>query len=133
MSMALPALFATSFLASTLLPGGSEAVLVMTRQLTGYHWSTLLLVATVGNTLGSLTSWLIGRLIPAKQDLSPRLAGALMRLTRHGAPALLFAWVPVLGDPLCVAAGWLRIHWAQATAYIAIGKAARYGLILTLI
>ncbi len=133
MNMALPGLFASSFLASTLLPGGSEVALVISRQATEYHWLTLLSVATTGNALGSLTSWFVGRLIPQKHNPSPRLRGALTSLRRHGAPVLLFAWLPIVGDPLCVAAGWLRIHWILAGVYITIGKAARYGLILALV
>jgi hypothetical protein len=66
------------------------------------HWAALA-VATAGNTLGGMSSWLIGRLIPQKKSLKGSAA-----VRKYGAPVLLFSWVPVIGDPLCVAAGWLR-------------------------
>jgi membrane protein YqaA with SNARE-associated domain len=120
-------LFASSFLAATLLPGGSEAVLYAV--LKGHPdtaW-TAVGIATVGNTLGGLSSYLVGRLIPRTRPLKG-LAG----VRRYGAPVLLLAWVPFIGDPLCVAAGWLRLNIALATAYMAIGKLARYAVIAAL-
>jgi membrane protein YqaA with SNARE-associated domain len=79
-------------------------------------------VATVGNTAGGMTSYLIGRFIPPKK-LDPRAMGYLKR---YGAPVTFFAWLPIVGDALCVAAGWLRIHWAAALAFMAVGRLARY-------
>ena len=120
-------LFASSFLAATLLPGGSEAVLYAV--LKGHPdtaW-TAVGIATIGNTLGGLTSYLVGRLIPRKRPLEG-LAG----VQRYGAPVLLLAWVPFIGDALCVAAGWLRLNIALAAAYMAIGKLARYAAIAAL-
>lgn len=117
-------LFASSFLAATLLPGGSEAVLFAVLKM---HPATLwqaLALATVGNTLGGMSSYLVGRLIPQKK----RLKG-LDLLQRFGSPLLLLSWVPFIGDALCVAAGWLRLNAALAALYMAIGKAARYALI----
>jgi membrane protein YqaA with SNARE-associated domain len=120
-------LFASSFLAATLLPGGSEAVLYAV--LKGHPdtaW-TAVGIATVGNTLGGLSSYLVGRLIPTRRPLE-----ALARVQRYGAPVLLLAWVPFIGDALCVAAGWLRLNIALAAAYMAIGKLARYAAIAAL-
>ncbi len=120
-------LFASSFLAATLLPGGSEAVLYAV--LKGHPdtaW-TAVGIATIGNTLGGLTSYLVGRLIPRTRPLKG-LAG----VQRYGAPVLLLAWVPFIGDALCVAAGWLRLNIALAAAYMAIGKLARYAAIAAL-
>lgn len=118
----LGALFASSFLAATLLPGGSEIVLAaLLAQGTVSFWPALG-VATLGNTLGGLSSYLVGRLLPQrKADVR---AVAWMR--RHGAPALLLSWVPIIGDALCVAAGWLRVNVWWCTVCIAIGKFARY-------
>ncbi len=129
---ALWALFGASFLAATLLPGGSEAVLAALA-LDGQHGPpTLLAVATAGNTLGGLSSWALGRVLAGRRGAS--LTGgrgrALRWLQRWGSPALLLAWVPVVGDPLCLAAGWLRIPWYRAAVPIAAGKAARYALVL---
>jgi membrane protein YqaA with SNARE-associated domain len=118
------ALFASSFLAATLLPGGSEAVLfAVLKSHPDALWKALV-VATLGNTLGGLTSYGIGRLVPPKKP-----SKALAALQRYGSPALLLSWVPLIGDPLCVAAGWLRIDPALAVAFIAMGKFVRYVVI----
>jgi membrane protein YqaA with SNARE-associated domain len=115
------ALFAASFLAATLLPGGSEAALYGVLKLhPDQHW-TALGVATVGNTLGGMSSYLIGRVIPQKANL-PGLQAA----RRYGSPALLLAWVPFIGDPLCVAAGWLRLNPWLSALFMGFGKFARY-------
>lgn len=118
------ALFTSSFLAATLLPGGSEAVLFGVLKLhPGQLWAALA-VATLGNTLGGLSSYWIGRLIPQRQAIK-----GLAAVHRYGAPVLLLSWVPIIGDPLCVAAGWLRLNpWWSALA-IALGKFLRYLLI----
>jgi membrane protein YqaA with SNARE-associated domain len=123
------ALFLSSFLAATLLPGGSEAVLFGVLKLhPDLYWQALAL-ATLGNTLGGMSSYLIGRLLPLRQP-GGRAAGrserALAHARRFGSPALLAAWVPLLGDPLCVAAGWLRLPWPAVAAFMALGKLGRY-------
>jgi membrane protein YqaA with SNARE-associated domain len=115
------ALFASSFLAATLLPGGSEAVLFAVLKLHPERFWSALAVATLGNTLGGMSSYWIGRLIPQKQDLR-----GLPAIRRYGSPALLLSWVPLIGDPLCVAAGWLRLNPWAAALYIALGKFGRY-------
>ena len=122
------ALFASSFLAATLLPGGSEAVLfgVLT-QYPAQHWPALG-VATLGNTLGGMSSYLIGRILPPKKDLP-----GLPAVQKYGSPVLLLSWVPIIGDPLCVAAGWLRLNPWLATLFIALGKLARYIVIAALV
>jgi len=114
-------LFSSSFLAATLLPGGSEAVLFGVLKLHPEQVWPALGVATLGNTLGGLSSYLIGRLLPQKKDLP-----GLPAMRKYGAPALLLSWVPILGDPICVAAGWLRLNPWLSTLFIALGKFARY-------
>lgn len=127
-SPSLWALFSSSFLAATLLPGGSEAVLFGVLQLhPGQLWMALA-VATLGNTLGGMSSYLIGRIIPQKTELK-----GLARVQRYGAPILLLSWVPIIGDPLCVAAGWLRLNPWLSALYIAAGKFARYCVIAVLV
>ncbi len=131
-------LFLSAFLSSTLMPGGSEALLSALRLHDAHAPLLLLAVATLGNTLGGLSSWLIGRLLarrwPAEQRLhKPAQQRAIRWLERHGSPLLLLSWLPVVGDPLCVAAGWLRIGFWPALIFIATGKAARYGVILWLL
>ena len=93
----------------------------------------MVLVATVGNTLGGMTSWLIGRVLPGVKPEHPRVAAALVRLRRYGPMALLASWVPIIGDPLCVAAGWLRIGWLTSLLYMAIGKGIRYVLLALIV
>jgi len=128
----LIALFTSSFLAATLLPGGSEAVLFGV--LTAYpqlYWPALG-IATLGNTLGGMSSYLIGRLLPDEASLEKRLGQKIRGLEwvrRHGSPALLMAWAPLIGDALCVAAGWLRINWLWVMLFMAAGKFARYWVI----
>jgi membrane protein YqaA with SNARE-associated domain len=120
-TLSLWALFASSFLAATLLPGGSEVVLFGVLKVYPQQYWPALAVATIGNTLGGMSSYVIGRVIPPKTGIKQ-----LGRVKKYGAAALLLAWVPILGDPLCVAAGWLRINpWLSALA-MAAGKLARY-------
>jgi membrane protein YqaA with SNARE-associated domain len=124
----LGALFVSSFLAATLLPGGSEVVLAaLLANGTVSLWSAIG-VATVGNTLGGLSSYLIGRLLPERKAE----AKAVEWMRSHGAPALLLSWVPFIGDALCVAAGWLRVNAWWCTLCIAIGKFARYYVVARL-
>jgi membrane protein YqaA with SNARE-associated domain len=123
------ALFASSFLAATLLPGGSEAVLFGVLKLHPGLAAPALAVATLGNTLGGMTSYLLGRLLPTAPATGSRSTRAIACARRFGSPALLAAWVPLLGDPLCVAAGWLRLNWAAAMGFMALGKLGRYLLV----
>ena len=121
------ALFASSFLAATLLPGGSEAALFGAHKLHPHQYWTALGLATLGNTLGGMSSYLIGRIIPQKKEL-PGLA----TVQKYGSPALLLSWVPVIGDPLCVAAGWLRLNPWLSVLFMGLGKLARYLVIASL-
>lgn len=127
-------LFSSSFLASTLLPGGSEATLAFAHSEAIASATTLLFVATLGNTLGGMTSWGLGwlwqRHYPAKRMQQPREQKALERIRHYGSPLLLLAWLPLIGDPLCLAAGWSGIRWLPALIFIAIGKALRYAALL---
>ena len=121
----LAGLFLASFLSATLLPGGSEAVLLAVVLRHPDQVSAALLLATAGNTLGGMTTYGMGRLIPT--HLAP-LKSAMV--ARRGAPILLLAWVPIIGDALCAAAGWLRLPLLACTLWMAAGKAARYALVI---
>jgi membrane protein YqaA with SNARE-associated domain len=79
--------------------------------------------ATLGNTAGGMTTYLIGRLLPERTKFNER---ALQWIRRWGAAATFFAWLPVMGDALSAAAGWLRIRWWAALAFMAAGRLARY-------
>jgi len=121
----LAVLFASAFLSATILPGNSELVLVKVLMDHPDEIAAALAVATVGNTLGSMTTYALGRFAPEGKAGFRGIAW----IRRYGAPALFFAWLPVAGDALCAGAGWRRIHWGAALACIAAGKFARYALI----
>jgi membrane protein YqaA with SNARE-associated domain len=120
----LISLFASSFLGATLLPGGSEAVLFAVLKAYPDSLWTALLIATFGNTSGGMVSYLMGWLLPQTQQLKH-----VEKVRHFGTPVLLLAWLPLLGDALCLAAGWLRLCWWQAALFMAIGKFARYWII----
>ncbi|QEL66563.1 putative inner membrane protein [Oryzomicrobium terrae] len=132
----LASLFVAAFLAATLLPLGSEALFFAFLYA---HPDTLvpaLLLTTLGNTLGGMTSYAAGRALPhgsrweklssGQGPISPAL---FAQVQRWGSPSLLLAWAPLVGDALCLAAGWLRLHWLPCALYMAVGKAARYGVL----
>lgn len=155
--LSLWGLFLSSFLAATLLPGGSEAVLFGVLKLHPELFWPALLLGTFGNTLGGMVTFGMGWMLPQTQQLKHvekvqlRRGGAehsgageaaahpvtqtdnfernVLRVRRYGAPSLLLAWVPLIGDALCLAAGWLRLNWWQAALFMAIGKFARYWVI----
>ena len=114
-------LFISSLLAATLLPGGSEAVLFGILKLHPELFWPALLVGTLGNTIGGMISFGMGWLLPQTQQLKH-----VEKVRKYGTPALLLAWVPLIGDALCVAAGWLRLNPWQAALFMLLGKFARY-------
>ena len=114
-------LFISAFVSATILPGNSEIVMVaVLAKFPNLFWETIV-VATIGNTMGGMTSYAIGRVVPNKVERK-----ALGWMRRYGEWALLLSWVPVIGDALCVAAGWFRINPWLALVMLAIGKCARY-------
>ena len=125
----LAALFAAAFVSATVLPANSEIVLVAFLRAFPERAVAAVAVATLGNTLGGLTTYGLGRLVPRRYVPNAR---ALAWLRRYGAAALLLSWVPLVGDALCAAAGWLRVPaWAAALA-MAAGKLARYVVVAQL-
>jgi len=125
----LGALFVSSFLAATLLPGGSEIVFGALLLSDSVNFGLALATATLGNTLGGLSTYLIGRLVPDRKTD----ARMIRWLRRWGSPVLLLAWLPLVGDALCLAAGWLRVHVIYATLFIAVGKGVRYWVLAELL
>jgi len=127
----LAGLFLASFAAATILPLGSEVVLGVL--LANGHDPTLsVIVATIGNVLGSVVNYLMGvwgakftmeRILRISEKEFTR---ATRRFKRFGAPCLLFAWVPVIGDPLTLAAGVLRVNFPLFLILVTIGKGLRY-------
>jgi len=128
------ALFFSALISATLFPGGSEALLLY-RLHEGGHALSLVLIATAGNVLGSLITYAMGRL--GNEALHRRwlriseesVARAESWFDRFGKPALLFAWLPIVGDPLCLAAGLLRCHLGIFLLLVTLGKLARYSLL----
>jgi len=119
----LAALFLAAFVSATLLPANSELVLLAVLNAHPDRAVAAIALATLGNTLGGLTTYGLGRLVPQRKEHAPRLVAILRR---HGAWTLLLAWVPIVGDALCAAAGWLRVPALPAAAAMAAGKLARY-------
>ncbi len=133
MDLSLWALFSGAFISSTLFPGGSEAVLAYLSAASNYSPVSLLLVASTGNTLGGLSSWGLGRLIAWKyplRELKSAHQRAFNYLQCWGTPVLVLSWLPVLGDPLCLVAGWLRMNFFYSLVFIALGKTLRYAVII---
>ncbi len=127
-------LLIAAFLAATLLPLGSEAILVALL-LNGLDPTGLVLVATVGNVLGSCTNYALGYwggrpLIQRILRTSDKtLAAAEQRFRRWGLASMLLAWVPVIGDPLTLMAGILRVHVIGFLVLVTVGKLGRYWVI----
>lgn len=89
------------------------------------HASLAIALATLGNTAGGMTTYLMGRLVPARTQakLDPR---ALGWLRAYGAPATFLSWLPLVGDAIGLAAGWLRLSWPAVLAFMASGRLVRY-------
>lgn len=133
--MAYISLFFTALIAATLFPLSSEALLatLLYQECSPF---LLWLVATSGNTLGSCINWYLGKECLRWKDkkwfpVKPtQLARAQHQFQRYGLLSLLFAWLPVVGDPLTFIAGVLRIPFWKFLALVALGKALRYGLVI---
>ena len=117
------ALFAAAFVSATVLPANSEIVLIAVLRADPADAPLAIAVATIGNTLGGLATYFLGRLVPERT--LPRARG-LEAVRRHGAWMLLLSWVPIVGDGLCAAAGWLRVRAWKAALAMAVGKFLRY-------
>ncbi len=127
-------LFISSFLASTILPLGSEALVIL---LIRINCSFLLVVAvaTAGNYLGACTSYYIG--FKGRQDLIEKYLGipraklekADKWFRKYGTYSLLFTWVPVIGDAITVSGGILKLDFKTFSFYVILGKALRYAAV----
>lgn len=127
----LGTVFVVSLVSATLLPMGSEPVVLGVVQLTPSLFWPAVLVATVGNTLGGAITWWMGwsaHRVVDRFGSSPHHLRALAWLEKLGPKACLLAWLPLVGDPLCAVAGWLKLPFWPCVAYMAMGKFARYVL-----
>ncbi len=128
----LLSVFLVSLIGATLLPLASEPmVYLMVKSNPEMFWPAIV-VATIGNTMGGAISWWMGygaeRAYEAATHKQPGNARALAWLRRFGPPALLLSWLPVVGDPLCAVAGWLRLPFWHCAGFMALGKFIRYFL-----
>ncbi len=121
----LAGLFAASFVAATLLPLSSEAALAAFLLAYPGDTAAAIALATFGNTAGGMSTYWIGRV--ARERTRARLdAKSVAWLARYGSLATSLAWLPVIGDALCLAAGWLRLAWPAVLVFMATGRLARY-------
>jgi membrane protein YqaA with SNARE-associated domain len=126
----LSTVFVVSLVSATLLPLGSEPAVFGLVKLNPHLFWPAVLVATAGNTLGGAISWWMGygaeRAYEHVAHRKPHEVRVLRWLQRFGAKACLLSWLPVVGDPLCAVAGWLKLPFWPCVAYMAVGKFARY-------
>ena len=129
----LSTVFVVSFVSATLLPMGSEPAVFGLVKLNAQLFWPAIAVATIGNTLGGAVTWWLGlvshQVVDRYRHSSHHLR-ALAWLEKLGPKACLLAWLPVVGDPLCAVAGWLKLPFWPCLWYMAIGKFGRY-LVLT--
>ncbi|OOF69912.1 YqaA family protein [Rodentibacter caecimuris] len=133
-------MFVSAFLSATVLPGNSEFVFVtfaapklLLGMLSNWDILWLLSIATAGNSLGSLTTYWVGRLFPENVLKNDRTLWVMSKLQRYGLWGLLLSWLPIVGDVFCVVAGWLRLNWLHCLLFISLGKLLRYGFLLFLV
>lgn len=132
----LSTVFVASFISATLLPLGSEPVVFGLIKLNpSLFWPTIL-VATLGNTLGGAADWWMGygahRAVD-KYKGSATHTKAFLWLEQLGPKACIFSFLPLVGDPLCAVAGWLKLPFWPCLLYMAIGKFLRYVILTTLL
>ncbi|MDP5008925.1 MAG: DedA family protein [Glaciimonas sp.] len=124
-AVGLPAVFFISLIAATLIPMGSEPVVFAVIKGNAAMFWPAIFVATIGNTLGCVVNYGMG--YGAKQVFaSERRSRWFPWLEKFGAKSMLFAWLPVIGDPMCSVAGWLKFPFWPCVMYMAIGKLLRY-------
>ncbi|WP_108881954.1 VTT domain-containing protein [Anderseniella sp. Alg231-50] len=136
--MDLLILFGSAFLAATIFPAQSEAVLLLMQANGVASGMVLLAVASLGNTLGACVNWGMGRFATGLRDRSwfPASSRQLQRAerwyARWGVWSLLLSWVPFVGDPLTVIAGLLRTPFLIFAVIVAVAKTSRYAVLLWL-
>ena len=132
-------LFIISFLAATILPFSSELTLASLMATSSFDNLLLLAVASLGNILGSVVNWILGfysrnlstkRWFPFKDK---QIEKSSKWFNRFGRWSLLFAWVPIIGDPLTLVAGLLRVKFLEFLILVTIGKVSRYLIIFYLL
>jgi len=128
--MELLGLFGASFLAATLLPGGSEALLLLLLAQSPELLYSLVVVASLGNSLGSLTSYAMGYCGRVKLRQAQFNSRSAKMIERFGIWVLLFSWLPLVGDLLCVLAGYFKLKFWPSLLLISLGKTVRYSALV---
>ena len=135
-------MFTSAFLSYKVLPCNSEIIFLTIA--TPLLWAgssyfsadiqSLLWVAVIGNSLGSLTTYLLGRWLPPMQKIQHhrKITWVLEKTQRYGSLMLFFSWLPIVGDLFCAVAGWLRLNWVACLVFITLGKIVRYVFLLFL-
>jgi len=132
---ALFGLFLSAFLAATILPAQSELGLGYLVMSSNYSMAVLILIASLGNTLGAMVNWIVGRGIGKsvmrleKIQASPRYQAITRWYRKYGRWTLLLSWVPIIGDPITVVAGVLREPFKSFILIVALAKTSRYVVI----
>ena len=120
-------LWFSAFSSATILPGTSDVVLLAFVNANPQLWLGALLLATLGNGMGGMVSYGMGRLVPDKHRPSERIHGWIQK---YGVWALLMSWVPFVCDGLAIAAGWLRLNFWLSSLMLVLGKFARYAVLV---
>jgi len=126
----LSTIFVVAFISATLLPLATEPALFGLVKLNPEMFWPAVVVASIGNTLGGMVTWWMGygaeRAYEKVAHHKPHQARALVWLQRFGPKACLLSWLPLVGDPLCAVAGWLRLPFWPCVFYMGVGKFARF-------
>jgi len=124
-TVGLTSVFFISFISATLLPLGSEPAVFAVIKANGAMFWPVILVATVGNTLGGMVDYWMG--YGAKQTFARERSSRWFHwLERFGPKTMLLAWLPGIGDPICTLAGWLKLPFWPSVFYMMVGKFLRY-------
>ncbi len=124
----LIALFLSGFFVAMFIPGGAEIFLFSTIKLHPQMFWQAIAVATLGNVLAGMTTYWIGRLLPQGKSLPDNAKRWLGRIHDYGQPIMLIAWVPWLGEAICIAAGWLRLNFPISALFLSSGIFVRFWL-----
>lgn len=126
----LVSLFISAFVSSTLFPGGSELLVIYYVKANTNNWPFYFIVATAGNSAGAIFTYVMGYYFYWGREKAKHKK-AYHVLKKYGTYSLLLSWMPIIGDLLPLVAGWLKLPILQSILYIFVGKALRYGLIIS--
>ena len=132
-------LFIISFLAATILPFSSELILASMLSIENYNRTLLIISSSLGNILGSVFNWVLGFYFIKLQNKKwfpfneKQISKSSLWFEKFGKWSLLFAWVPIIGDPLTFVAGTMKTKFFIFLILVGIGKISRYLFISLLV